>query len=301
MLEAAIDTNNFDKILSVNDISKLLYDKYYKKYTIEKNLDSFLENIKNKYNYDYTNYNKKHIIRRIEHYYNILKINNFSTFSNKILNNKEQFEELFLDISINTTTFFRDPEVFIELKNIFKNILVDKKRIKIWCAGCSSGEEPYSIAILLKELNLLDKSIIYATDINNTILQFAKNGLYSKASYNDFKSNYNIINPNNNFDNYFDICNNFVAIKEEFKENILFFKNNLVEHEKIDDFQVIICRNLIIYFNKFLTMKVFDLFDDSLESNGILLLGSSETFYNKYDYKTISKNNKIFLKGNNIG
>jgi len=296
MIEAAINTNNFDKILSINDISKLFYDKYYKLFSIEQNLDSFLLDLKNTYNYDYTHYNKKHIIRRIDHYYNILQVDNFSIFKQKILNSKELFEELFLDISVNITTFFRNPEVYTQIKSIFKENLKDNNSFKIWCAGCSSGEEPYSIAILLKELGYLDKSIIYATDINKVIIEFAKNGLYSKQRYTEFKNNYKQSFNNNNLDNYFNINNDFISIKDEIKEKVLFFTHNLVENEKIDDFQVIICRNLLIYFNKNLTIQVYDLFDKSLEKNGLLILGKSETFYNNKKYKEISKINKIFCK-----
>jgi len=296
MLESAINTKFFDKILSINDISTLFYDKYYKTYSIEQNLDSFLLDIKETYNYDYSQYNKAHIIRRIEHFYNILESKNFSSFKYKILNNNHLFQDLFLDISINITTFFRNTDVYIRLKDELKELFKEKKRIKIWCAGCSSGEEPYSIAILLKELGYLDKSIIYATDINKIILENAKNGLYSKESFKEFNNNYNKIFTSNNFEKYFDMYDNFISIKEDIKQNILFFKHNLVQNKKIDDFQLIICRNVIIYFNKDLTIKVFNLFDESLEPNGLLLLGESETFYNSYDYKVISKTNKIFLK-----
>ena len=295
MIEAAINTNNFDKILSINDISKLFYDKYYKLYSIEQNLDSFLVDLKNKYNYDYTNYSKKHIIRRIEHYYNILQVDNFSIFKYKILNNKELFEELFLDISVNITTFFRNPEVYTQIKSIFREKLKNNNSFKIWCAGCSTGEEPYSIAILLKEIGYLDKAIIYATDINKVVIEFAKNGLYSKEKYIEFKDNYKQ-GFNNNLDNYFDIDNDFISIKDEIKEKVLFFTHNLVENKKIDDFQVIICRNLLIYFNKDLTIQVCDLFDKSLEKDGLLILGKSETFYNNRNYKEISKIHKIFSK-----
>jgi len=296
MIEAAINTKNYDKILSVHNISKLFYDKYYKTYSIEQNIDSFLEDIKNTYNYDYKNYNKSHILRRVEYYYNIMQSKNFSSFKYKILNNKNLFQDLFLNISINITSFFRDPDVFITLKNNLDELFKHQKRIKIWCAGCSSGEEPYSIAILLKELGYLNRSIIYATDINKVILEFAKNGMYSKESFEEFKTNYQKIFNNSNFDKYFNHHDNFVAINEQLKENILFFQHNLVQDKKIDDFQLIICRNVIIYFNKNLTIKVFDLFDKSLESKGLLILGKSETFYNNYNYKEISKTNKIFLK-----
>jgi chemotaxis protein methyltransferase CheR len=296
MLEAAIHTKQFDKILSINDISTLFYDKYYKTYSIKQNLDSFLLAIKETYNYDYTQYNKAHIIRRIEHYYNILESKNFSSFKYKILNNNNLFQDLFLDISINITTFFRNSDVYIRLKDEIRERFKDIKRIKIWCAGCSSGEEPYSIAILLKELGYLDKSIIYATDINKIILENAKNGLYSKDSFEEFNNNYNKIFPNKDFKKYFDFYDNFVSVKDELKKSILFFKHNLVQNKKIDDFQLIICRNVIIYFNKDLTIKVFNLFDESLEANGLLLLGESETFHNNYNYEVISKTNKIFLK-----
>jgi len=295
MIEAAINTNNFDKILSINDISKLFYDKYYKLFSIEQNLDSFLLDLKNTYNYDYTNYSKKHIIRRIEHYYTILQVDNFSIFKYKILNNKELFEELFLDISVNITTFFRNPEVYTQIKSIFREKLKNNNSFKIWCAGCSTGEEPYSIAILLKEIGYLDKAIIYATDINKVVIEFAKNGLYSKEKYIEFKDNYKQ-GFNNNLDNYFDIDNDFISIKDEIKEKVLFFTHNLVENKKIDDFQVIICRNLLIYFNKDLTIQVCDLFDKSLEKDGLLILGKSETFYNNRNYKEISKIHKIFSK-----
>ena len=296
MPHSAINTKQYDKILSINDISKLFYDKHYKIYSIEHNLEQFLAEIKDKYNYDYQGYNKKHLIRRIEHYYNILESKNFSSFKYKILNDKELFQNLFLDISINITTFFRNSNVYIRLKDEIKKLFTRHKRVKIWCAGCSSGEEPYSIAILLNELGLLHRSIIYATDINNVILEIAKNGIYTKNNYIEFKKNYNEVFSLDNFDNYFDFYDDFIVIKKNIKDKILFFKHNLVESKKIDDFQLIICRNVIIYFDKDLTIKVFDLFDQSLESNGLLLLGESETFYNNYNYQVISKDDKIFYK-----
>ncbi len=296
MIHTAIDTKQYDKILGVNDISKLFYDKYYKIYSIEHNLDQFLEDIKTKYKYDYKGYNKKHLIRRIEHYYNILEAKSFSSFKYKILNDKELFQNLFLDISINITTFFRNPKVYINLKDEIVKLFSLHSRVKIWCAGCSSGEEPYSIAILLKELGLLDKAIIYATDINKVILENAKNGIYSKHNYNEFKTNYQEVFTNNNFNNYFNFYDDFISIKHEIKKKILFFKHNLVENQKIDDFQLIICRNVIIYFDKDLTMKVFELFNNSLDTNSLLLLGESETFYNNHNYQIINKIDRIFYK-----
>jgi chemotaxis protein methyltransferase CheR len=297
MLEAAINTKNFDKIMSINDISLLLYNKITKENNINIHLNQFLENIFIIYGYDYRNYHKQHIIRRIEYTYNILKPKNFKDFEKMVLEDKEIFKNLFLDISVNVTTFFRNPEVYSELKSYLKQHFSNKDSIKIWCAGCSSGEEPYSIAIILKELGVLDRSLIYATDINDMILQFAKNGAYSNKSYELFKEYYHKADNSENFDQYFNHFDNFVTIKDEIKKNVLFFRHNLVSDGILNEFQLIICRNVLIYFNKDLTLKVFDLFDRSLESGGVLLLGQSETFY--YDekkYQPIDQMKKIFIK-----
>ena len=300
MLENAINTKQFDKILSCNDISKLLYDKITKENNIEIDLDDFLEEIYLQYGYDYRDYHKKHIVRRIEHSCNILHQNNFKEFQQKVLSDKAIFQKLFLDISVNVTTFFRNPHIYKNLKKEIKNRFQDRQSIKIWCAGCSSGEEPYSIAIILKELGLLDKSLIYATDINDVILQFAKNGVYSKKSYVLFKEYYKKANNLEKFSKYFNHYDHFVTVKDEIKEKILFFRHNLATDGVLNEFQLIICRNVIIYFNKDLTVRVFDLFNDSLGENGMLILGESETFYNKYNYRVLDETSKIYLKNGKV-
>ena len=241
------------------------------------------------YRYDYRNYHKSHIIRRINYFYNKSDFTTYKEFQQKVLTNKSIFENLFLDLSVNVTTFFRDSDVYKQLKKELQKRFVDQQHIKIWCAGCSSGEEPYSVAILLDELGLLDRSIIYATDINDTMIQFAKNGIYSKQHYQLFLKNYDEISDKNIFDQYFDHYDNFVVIKDRLKNKIIFFKHNLVTDDRIDEFQLIFCRNVIIYFNKNLTSKVFDIFDRSLEQNGILVLGESENFDQLYNYHPIGK------------
>jgi len=298
MLENAINTKKFDKILSLNDMSKLIYDKLKYENDIEIGLDDFLEQIYLTYRYDYRNYHKSHIIRRINYFYNKSDFTTYKEFQQKVLTNKSIFENLFLDISVNVTTFFRDYDVYKQIKKELQKRFANQKHIKIWCAGCSSGEEPYSVAILLDELGLLNRSIIYATDINDTMIQFAKNGIYSKQYYQLFWKNYDKISDKNIFDQYFDHYDNFVVIKDRVKNKIIFFKHNLVTDDRIDEFQLIFCRNVIIYFNKNLTSKVFDIFDRSLEQNGILVLGESENFDQLFNYHPISKKQKIYLKGN---
>lgn len=296
MLENAINTKQFDKILSINDISSMLYEKITKENSIDENLDIFLEEVFLKYGYDYRGYQRKHIKRRIEHFYNDEGYKSFNELKMDILTKRKVFEDMFLDLSINVTTFFRNPEVFKALKEQICKNYMGANSIKVWCAGCSSGEEPYSVAILLKELGVLDKSIIYATDINDVILEYAKNGVYSNTSFELFKEQYKSFGGELKFDNYFNKYSDFVSIKKEIKDKILFFKHNLTLDNSPNQFQVIICRNVLIYFNRNLTKNVFDLFDRSLYKNGILLIGESETLYNEYDYKVLDEDKKLYQK-----
>lgn len=296
MLENAINTKQFDKILSIRDISVMLYDKITKENSIEENLDTFLEEIYLKYGYDYRGYQRKHLKRRVEHFYNDERYENFADLKTDVLSKRRVFEDLFLDLSINVTTFFRNPDVFKSLREQIKEKFSNNNSIKIWCAGCSSGEEPYSVAIMLKELGLLEKSLIYATDINDVILEYAKNGAYSYKSFEIFKDHYLHSGGGLEFEEYFNQYSDFVTVKKDIKDKILFFKHNLTLEKILNQFQVIICRNVLIYFNKNLTMKVFHLFDNSLNENGLLVLGESETLYDNFKYKVVCEDKKIYQK-----
>jgi len=298
MLENAINSKEYDFILSIEDINKLLYNHLntLNNLEIEFYLDDFLENIYQHYGYDYRHYNKKHIIRRIKYSLNRLGIKDFNEFANIILKNRDIFKELFLDISVNITTLFRNPLTYKVLKDNVLDKLKDRDSIKIWCAGCSSGEEPYSISIILKEMGILKKSLIYATDLNSVVLQKAKNGLYSKDNYKLFQQHYDETGFKNSLMKYFDNYGDFFAVKDELKEKILFFRHNLVTDGSLNEFQIIFCRNVIIYFDTTLKARVFNLFDNSLEENGFLILGESESYDDRDNFETLDAKNKIYRK-----
>ena len=296
ILENAIKTNYYDHIYNIEDISKFIKNNYQKEYFTNEELTLFLEKIYKVYGYDYSNYNIKHIKRRVDLFYSILKAKNFKDFEKTILTNKNIFKDLFLNISVNVTTFYRNPEVFKKLKEEILPKLDSFMDIKIWCAGCSSGQEPYSIAIFLHELGLLNRSLIYATDLNEIILKNAKNAFYSKENYNLFLKNYYKAGGDESFSQYFNDYGTFVEVKDEIKEKILFFRHNLVADAKINDFQLIFCRNVLIYFNPKLKEQVFNLFHESLDSYGFLVLGESEFLDTNIKYKTIDKNNKIYKR-----
>lgn len=296
MLENAIKTKKYDYVFSMEDINNFILHSFNNEFFSNEDLEEFLEKVYKVYGYDYSGYSISHIRRRVHLFYSTLKPKNFMEFEKIVLTNKSIFKDLFLNISVNITTFFRNPQVFKTLRDELLPKLDSFIDIKIWCAGCSSGEEPYSIAIFLKELGLLDKSLIYATDINDVILKNAENGLFSKENYNLFLKHYYQAGGNQSFSKYFNNYDKFVEVKDELKEKILFFRHNLALDSKINDFQLIFCRNVIIYFDTELKNKIFKLFKDSLDSYGFLVLGESESLENHVDYKTIDKINKIYKR-----
>lgn len=298
MLDNAVKTHNYKAILSLENINKYIHKAINNNEEFDrKDIDLFLKEIYDVYGYDYRNYQKSHIIRRIHHFYNLVQLKSFFELKTMVLEDKSIFEKLFLDISINTTTLFRDSQLFKQIKNDLFPKIDSFAEIKIWCAGCSTGEEPYSLAIFLKEAGLLDRSIIYATDINNNILQKAKNGIYSKNSYELFTKHYYQSGGEESFGNYFDICDDFVVVKDFIKDKVLFFEHNLVMDSVINQFQLIFCRNVLIYFDLVLKERVFNLFDESLDNYGFLVLGSSEMINKELlNFQQLDIKTKIYQK-----
>lgn len=296
MVENAIKTNHYDHIYTLEQINDFIHFNLSTDFFSDEEVEKFLEKIYNKYGYDYRGYSMKHIKRRIHLFYSTLKPKNFLEFENIILSKKSIFKDLFLNISVNITTFYRNPEVFKLLRDKILPKLDSYLDIKIWCAGCSSGEEPYSLAIMLKELGLLNRSLIYATDLNDVILKNAENGLYPKDSYNIFLKHYYQAGGDQSFSKYFVDHEEFVEVNSDIKEKILFFRHNLALDTKINEFQLIFCRNVLIYFDKDLKYKIFDLFKESLDSYGFLILGESESLSVHNNYITIDEKNKIYKR-----
>ena len=199
----------------------------------------------------------------------------------------------FLGLSVNVTKFFRNPEVFRELKDKVFPYLNSFASIKIWCAGCSTGEEVYSLAILLDESGILNKTQIYATDINPYVVEEAKNGLYSKKILPDLTSKHTLSGGIEKLDKYFEFDYNYIKIKDYLKKNILFFQHSIVGSGILNEFQIIFCRNVLIYMNYKLQEKTLELFNNSLDISGFLVLGEKEDisinngkkYFSEYDKK----------------
>ena len=236
----------------------------------------FLNELSITYGYDYTEYQIDSIMRRINVAMIKEGISNFDLFKDQVLNNEKVFHNLFLDFSINTTEFFRDPEVFALIKTKILPYLNSYNHVKIWCAGCSIGKEVYSLAIMLKEAGMLHKTQIYATDINPYVIEEAKNGIYSVATLDKDISNYRNALGEKSFIQYFNLTKGYIKVKAELVKNILFFHHSLLSNGTLNEFNMILCRNVFIYFNDNLQEKVLKNFHNSLDKNGFLVLGKSE-------------------------
>jgi chemotaxis protein methyltransferase CheR len=262
-------------------------------------LQSLLEAIYQTYGYDFRHYSQASIRRRILQRSTRSNLPDLATLQNKILHDKNFFNTLLMDFSINVTEMFRDPSFYLVLRQTVIPILKTYPIVRIWNAGCSSGEEIYSTAILLREEGLQSKSLIYATDFNEVILQKAREGIFPSERMKIYTSNYQQAGGKESFTNYYALKNNVAVMDNTLKKNIIFSTHNLATDGVFGEMHLIMCRNVLIYFDKELQNKVIGLFHESLVRKGILCLGSKEslrfTNYNQMFDELIAQE-KIFQK-----
>jgi len=240
-------------------------------------IELFLNAIFLKFGYDFRNYGKAHIKRRIKHRQSVSGFDNISEMIHKMLYDPLFYQEILQDLSITVTEMFRDPDFYKSIRTEVVPLLKTYPFIKIWHAGCATGEEVYSMAILLKEEGLLKRSQIYATDFNQLALQRARNGIYPIERIKEFTFNYQKSGGKASFSDYYNARYESVILNESLKENIVFADHNLVTDGVFGEMNMIICRNVMIYFDKDLQNKVIKLFYESLVPGGFLCLGSKES------------------------
>jgi len=240
-------------------------------------IDFLLEGIYQLSGYDFRQYARSSITRRV---LNRMKADNLPTVSRvleKAIHQEGFLEVLLDDFSINVTEMFRDPAFFRALREQVIPVLAKLPKIRIWHAGCSSGEEVFSMAILLKEAGLADKSLIYATDFNEHILEKAKKGIFPLNKMQAYTKNYLKAGGVRAFSEYYKADQSAAYMDASLVENIIFWQHNLVTDQVFNEFDCIICRNVLIYFTTELQNKVQRLFYESLGSGGFLGLGDKET------------------------
>ncbi len=258
----------------------------------EEEVEALLRDILDRYGYDFTGYAKASLKRRIARLLTMDRFPSFAEFRYRVRNDSSYFQRFVEQITVNVTEMFRDPGFYQALRTDVLPVLATYPLIRIWHAGCSTGEEVYSTAILLKEANLLHKSIIYATDINPISVKQAATGIFALGNMKQYAVNYIQSGGINDFSAYYTAGNNHVLMREELRRHMVFSTHNLVHESSFNEFQLICCRNVLIYFDKKLQERVFNLFDNSLERLGFLALGSKESLRLAPDYGSYKEVNK---------
>lgn len=259
------------------------------KQTEDIELELLLEGIFKRYGYDFRNYSRASIKRRVKHFLAKIGHEKISEILAPTLYDHAFFQKLLIEFSVPVTEMFRDPEVYAFLRNQVLPFLKTYPFLKVWHAGCASGEEVYSLAILLQEEGLYDRTTIYATDFNEIVLEKAKLGIYPIDQVRKDIDNYQLAGGPSSLNDYFEAHYESVIMSQALKKNITFARHNLASDQVFGEMHLILCRNVLIYFNKELQERVFNLFNDSLVRGGFLCLGKKESlqFSETYEHYEI--------------
>jgi chemotaxis protein methyltransferase CheR len=262
-------------------------------------IELLLEALFKRYGYDFRSYARASVRRRIIQFMQHTDFQTISSMIPRLIHDESFFEKMVMEFSITVTEMFRDPSMYLSLRNNIIPVLKSYPFIKIWHAGCATGEEAYSLAILMEEEGLGEKATFFATDFNDAALGKAKEGIFDLSNVQQYTENYQKAGGRSSFSDYYHARYGAMAIKNALKEKITFANHNLVIDQVFSETHLICCRNVLIYFNRELQERVLGLFYDSLVNGGYLCLGLKESlllsgFQKKF--KEIDGKNKIFQK-----
>lgn len=240
-------------------------------------LDLLLDGIFRCYGYDFRDYARASLRRRVHTRMGKEGLRSVSELQARVLRDPECMSRLLGDLSIHITEMFRDPSFFRAIRNEVVPILRTYPFVRIWDAGCSTGEEAYSLAIILEEEGLYERSQIYATDMNKRVLETARSGIFRLSTMRENTQNYLAAGGTGSFSDYYTARYESAVFSPDLKRQIVFAQHNLVTDARFNSFNLIICRNVMIYFNRDLQERVFALFHSSLERFGIIGIGKKES------------------------
>ena len=240
-------------------------------------LDLLVEAVFRMYGYDFRDYARTSLRRRVANVMREEGVRTISALQERVLHDRTCWERLLNGISVNVSAMFRDPAFFLAFRQHAVPLLRTYPFIRIWQAGCSLGEEAYSLAILLEEEGIYDRALIYATDINETTLRQARDAIYPAELMQKYTQNYVQAGGQRSFSEYYTARYDFAILRPALQRNIVFSQHNLVSDAPFNEFNVILCRNVMIYFNRGLQERTHQLFLQSLGMFGILGLGSRES------------------------
>lgn len=264
-------------------------------------IDLLLEGVYRRYGYDFRQYARGSLRRRI--YKRVLeeRVSSISHLQERVLRDSEAMERLILELSINVTAMFRDPTFYSALRTKVVPLLRTYPFVRVWAAGCSTGEEVYSLAMLLKEEGLYERTRIYATDINERVLARAEEGVFPLEKMRSYTENYIKAGGRAAFSEYYSAGSSGATFDRSLIENVVFAQHNLVSDGSFNEFNLIMCRNVMIYFDKALQNHVHDLFHRSLVNFGVLTLGRKESIRftsHEHHYEPIDGTERIYKKVN---
>jgi chemotaxis protein methyltransferase CheR len=251
-------------------------------------IELLLEAVYRRYGFDFRQYAQASLKRRLWRRAYAEGQTTLTELQARLLHDPQCMERLLLDLSINVTAMFRDPSFYIAFREKVVPTLHTYPFTRIWCAGCSTGEEVYSLAIMLEEEGLYDRTRIYATDINENVLATARAGVFPLAKMQQYTQNYIRGGGKHDFSRYYVAAYDAAQFSRSLLDNIVFAQHNLAMDRSFNQFNAILCRNVMIYFDKALQNRVHGLFYESLETFGVLALGHKESlafspFATRYD------------------
>src|SRR6185312_11901038 len=240
-------------------------------------VDLLVEAMLRRYGYDFRGYAKASLSRRLHGAMRKRNLPSLSRLQEELLHRPEVFANLLPELTVTTSEMFRDPSFYRSFNEQIVPMLRTFPAFKIWHAGCSSGEEIYSVAILLKEAGLYDSAVIYATDLNQTALEAAKEGIYPLNRMQQYTANYQAAGGRESFAKYYTVAYGAARFDPGLRQNVVFASHNLATDDVFSEVHVILCRNVLIYFDRELQSRVLSLFTRSLRYKGYLCLGAKET------------------------
>ncbi|WNG35068.1 protein-glutamate O-methyltransferase CheR [Archangium violaceum] len=262
-------------------------------------LELLLEGVMRRYGMDFRGYARASLRRRVWNMVHAQKLGNISELQAKVLHDPARMEELLQHLSVNTTTMFRDPSFFEAFREKVVPHLFSAPFVRIWHAGCSTGEEVYSLAILLMEAGLYERSRIYATDMNASVVERAKSGIFPLEHMREYTANYLRAGGSAAFSDYYTANYDHAIFKAPLRKNIVFAQHNLVSDGTFNEFNVILCRNVLIYFGTQLQERVHRLLHQSLRRFGVLALGRGETLRHTVlegDYDEVDAQERLYRR-----
>jgi chemotaxis protein methyltransferase CheR len=286
--------------LPVNDGSPLegppvSYDPELERVEIE----LLLEGVFRHYGFDFRSYAYASIRRRLWKRIEAERLDSISGLQALVLHDSQAMDRLLLDLTISVTAMFRDPDFYRAFRQEVVPLLRTYPFIRIWHAGCSTGEEVYSAAIVLEEEGLLDRARIYATDINDSVLKQAKSGIFPLNRMQEYTENYIKAGGERSFSEYYTAMYDGALFSPSLTRNTVFSQHNLVTDRSFSEFHMVFCRNVLIYFDRTLQDRVHSVFYDSLVMLGILALGSKESLrFSQYEdcYEMLHVKERIYRK-----